>query len=100
MLIGYPCSYVHNLFIAIVLWTTAAMLFRIRIDRQYVLVGIAMAASMFALNVVRLSMIGLFPDHFEFLHVGDGATMFAWAGLIIASLIAGFGVVRADARQR
>jgi exosortase/archaeosortase family protein len=100
MVIGDPCSSVHNMSIAIVLWTTAAMLFKVRIDRQYVMVGIAMAASMFALNVVRLSMIGLFPAHFEFLHVGDGATMFAWAGLIIASLIAGFGVVRADARQR
>ena len=54
---------------------------------------------MFALNVVRLSMIGLFPAHFDFLHVGTGATVFAWTGLIVACLIAGFGVVRADARQ-
>ena len=100
MVIGDPCSSVHNISIAIVLWTTAAMLFKIRIDRQYMMVGIAMAASMFALNVVRLSMIGLFPAHFEFLHVGEGATLFAWSGLIVASLIAGFGVVRADARQR
>jgi len=100
MVIGDPCSSVHNISIAIVLWTTAAMLFKIRIDRQYMMVGIAMAASMFALNVVRLSMIGLFPSHFEFLHVGEGATLFAWSGLIVASLIAGFGVVRADARQR
>lgn len=99
MLIGDPCSSVHNISIAIVLWTTAAMLFKIRIDYQYVLAGIAMAASMFALNVVRLSMIGLFPAHFDFLHVGTGATLFAWTGLIVASLIAGLGVVRADARQ-
>jgi len=100
MVIGDPCSSVHNISLAIVLWTTAAMLFSIRIDRQYVTVGIAMAASMFALNVVRLSALGLFPAHFEFLHHGEGAIMFGWAGLITAALLAGLGVVRADARQR
>ena len=100
MVIGDPCSSVHNISLAIVLWTTAAMLFRIRIDRQYVMVGIAMAASMFALNVVRLSALGLFRAHFEFLHHGEGAMMFGWAGLITAALLAGLGVVRADARQR
>jgi len=100
MVIGDPCSSVHNISLAIVLWTTAAMLFRIRIDRQYVMVGFAMAAAMFALNVVRLSMLGLFPAHFDFLHFGTGAILFGWAGLITAALLAGFGVVRADARQR
>lgn len=100
MVIGDPCSSVHNISLAIVLWTTAAMLFGIRIDRQYVMVGIAMAASMFALNIVRLSMLGLFPAHFDYLHYGTGAILFGWVGLITAALLAGFGVIRADARQR
>lgn len=99
-IIGDPCSSVHNMSLAIVLWTTAAMLFRIRIDRPYLLVGIAMAASMFALNVVRLSVLGIFPQHFDFLHDGGGAVLFGWAGLICAAALAGFGVIRADARQR
>ena len=99
-IIGDPCSSVHNMSLAIVLWTTAAMLFRVKIDRSYVLVGLAMAGSMFALNVVRLSMIGILPDQFDFLHDGGGAVLFGWAGLILAAALAGFGVIRADARQR
>ena len=99
-IIGDPCSSVHNMSLAIVLWTTAAMLFKIRIDRPYLLIGIAMAGSMFALNIVRLSLIGILPTQFDFLHDGGGAILFGWTGLILAAALAGFGVVRADARQR
>lgn len=98
-IIGDPCSSVHNMSLAIVLWTTAAMLFRIRVDRAYVLVGVGMAVLMFALNIVRLSVLGLFPAHFDYLHDGGGAVLFSWAGLIGAALLAGMGVLSASARQ-
>lgn len=98
-LIAGECSSVHNISLAILLWTTAAMLFRIRIDRSYILVGVAMAALMFTLNIIRLSAIGLFPTHFDYLHYGGGADLFAWAGLIGAGLLAGLGVLRASAAQ-
>lgn len=94
------CSSVHNISLAIVLWTTAAMLFDIRIDRRYIATGAAMAGFMFALNIVRLSSIGLFPTHFIFLHFGTGAVLFGWAGLIGAALLAGLGVAGAATRQR
>lgn len=99
-MIGDPCSSVHNMSLALVLWTTAAMLFRVRIDGRYVMVGLAMAGLMFALNVVRLSILGLFPAHFDFLHDGGGAVLFGWAGLIGAALLAGRGILHAAARQR
>jgi len=99
-IIGDPCSSVHNMSLAIVLWTTAAMLFRIRIDLRYVMVGVTMAGLMFALNIVRLSVLGLFPAHFEYLHVGGGAVLFGWAGLLGAALLAGKGIIDAAARQR
>lgn len=98
-LVAGACSSVHNISLAILLWTTAAMLFRIRIGRNYILIGCAMAALMFALNVLRLSAIGLFPGQFEFWHTGGGAAIFAWAGLIGAGLLAGFGVLRATDAQ-
>jgi hypothetical protein len=98
--IGNLCSSVHNMSLAIVLWTTAAMLFEIRIDRRYIAVGIAMAAFMFALNIARLATIGFFPNHFNFLHFGTGAALFGWAGLIGAALLAGWGISNAAARQR
>lgn len=99
-LIGGGCSSVHNMSLAIVLWTTVAMLLKIRIDRGYLLTGLSMVAFMFALNVARLSTIGMFPDQFQFLHVGEGAALFGWAGLIGAALLAGLGVTHAAVRQR
>lgn len=98
--IGDLCSSVHNISLAIVLWTTAAMLFNIRIDRRYIAIGGAMAAFMFVLNIARLAAIGLFPAYFVFLHYGTGAALFGWAGLIGAALLAGWGVVDAAQRQR
>jgi hypothetical protein len=98
-LIGGPCSSVHNISLGILLWTTTAMLFRIRIDRGYLLIGIAMIALMFGLNIIRLSVIGFFPSHFDFLHVGGGAELFAWAGLLGAGLLAGMGALRANPQQ-
>jgi exosortase/archaeosortase family protein len=99
-LIGGPCSSVHNMSLAIVLWTTAAVVFRIRIDRRFVGIGAAMVGWMFALNIARLASIGLFPNRFDLLHEGLGATLFGWAGLIGAGLLAGVGVIRAAERQR
>ena len=98
--IGDLCSSVHNISLAIVLWTTAAMLFDVRIDRRYVAIGAAMAVFMFALNIARLATIGLFPGYFVFLHFGAGAALFGWAGLIGAALLAAWGVVDAAQRQR
>jgi exosortase/archaeosortase family protein len=97
--IGDPCSSVHNMSLAIVLWTTAAMVFKIRIDRRYAMTGLAMVAFMFGLNVARLSILGLFPEHFDILHTGAGALLFGWAGLIGAAILAGLGVTNAAARQ-
>ena len=98
--IGEGCSSVHNISIAILLWTTAAALFRIRLDRSYLAIGGLMVAWMFVLNIVRLTLLGLFPDHFDFIHVGGGAVLFAWFDLVGAALLCGFGVIRAVERQQ
>lgn len=98
--IGGGCSSVHNISIAILLWATAAALFGIRLDRRYLGVGILMVLWMFLLNIVRLSLLGLFPEHFDWIHVGGGAVLFAWFDLIGAALLAGIGVIRAVERQQ
>ena len=94
-IIGGPCSSVHNMSLAIVLWTTAAMLFRIRIDRKYIFIGLGMVAFMFALNILRLSAMAVFPAEFDLIHTGAGAVLFSWVGLIGTGALAGFGVVHA-----
>lgn len=100
MLIGDACSSVHNISLALVLWTTAAVLFRIRIDRRYLAVGALMMIWMFLLNIARLATIGLRPEDYIYLHNGAGAAMFGWAGLIGVAAIAGVGVVHAADRQQ
>jgi exosortase/archaeosortase family protein len=99
-LIGAPCSSVHNMSLAVVLWTTAAALFNLRIDRGYVGVGAVMVALMFGLNIVRLSSMALFPADFDWLHTGMGADLFGWAGLVGAAVLAAWGVTGAARRQR
>ena len=100
VLIETPCSSVHNMSLAILLWVTAAVLFNVRLDRRYAAVGVAMAAWMFGLNIARLAAIALFPSHYHELHAGVWAGLFGWAGLIGVAVIAGMGVANAVARQR
>lgn len=99
-LVGMGCSSVHNISLAIVLWTTAAALFGVRLDVRYLTCGLLMMGFMFGLNIVRLSSIGLFPDSFSFLHDGLGAELFGWTALIGAGVIAFGGIRSAVARQR
>lgn len=98
-LVASGCSSVHNMSLAVLMWTTAAAVFSVRLDRRYAIVGLAMVVWMFALNIARLASIGLFPDQYEFLHNGAGAALFGWAGLIGAGALTGLGVVRAAERQ-
>ena len=100
VLIETPCSSVHNMSLAILLWVTAAVLFDLRLDRRYVAVGLAMAGFMFALNIARLAAIALFPSHYHDLHAGTAAGLFGWAGLLGVALIAAAGVTHASARQQ
>lgn len=96
VVIGGPCSSVHNISLAVLLWTTAAALFKVRINAQYMVVGVAMVALMFSLNIARVAAIGTFPQDYEFLHFGLGGALFAWAGLLGAGLLASLGVLRAQ----
>lgn len=100
MLIGDACSSVHNISLALVLWTTAAVVFRLRIDRRYVAAGALMMAWMFLLNIGRLTLLGVRPQDYQYLHNGTGAALFGWAGLLGVAAIAAFGVLRAADRQR
>lgn len=99
-LIAGPCSSLHNMSLAVVLWSTAGVLFRVRLDARFTAWGLAMAAWMFLVNVARLAAIGCYPADFHFLHEGLGADMFGWAGLLGAGALAAMGVSSAVVRQR
>ena len=100
ILIGDACSSMHNISLALVLWTTAAVMFRVRVDRGYLGIGALMAAWMFLLNIARLTLIDLRPADYLFLHNGAGAAFFGWTGLIGIAGFSGLGILRAADRQR
>ena len=99
-IIGGPCSSVHNISLAILLWSSIIALLDLRVDRPLIIAGVVAMAGMFALNIVRLTAIAYFPADFDSLHLGTGATLFSWAGLLLAGLIVGGGAYAAIDRQR
>lgn len=99
-IIGGPCSSVHNISLAILLWSSIVALLDLRVDRPLIVAGVVAMAGMFALNIVRLTAIAYFPADFDSLHLGTGATLFSWAGLLLAGLIVGGGAYAAIDRQR
>jgi len=99
-IIGGPCSSVHNISLAILLWSSIVALLDLRIDRPLINAGVVAIAGMFALNILRLTAIAYFPADFDSLHLGMGATLFSWAGLLLAGLIVGGGAYAAIDRQR
>jgi exosortase/archaeosortase family protein len=97
-IVATACSSIHNISLALVLWCTAVALFDLKVDGRLLLIGAGMIALMFALNIVRLSLMGLFPDHFDFLHAGAGDLLFGWLEVIAMAILAGLGVSNAVAR--
>jgi len=93
------CSSLANISMALLLLVTAAGLLDIPLTRRLVPTAIAAVAVTILVNTARLGALGLFPDHFDYLHAGSGRDLFAWASLILSSAVIGFGLYRA-ARAR
>ena len=77
--VGIPCSSIHNISLAVVLWGTLVSLLKLRIDLRLTVFCIAAAVAMFLVNAVRLASIALLPDqirHAAYRRWGDGL----WVG--------------------
>lgn len=90
--VGAPCSSLHNMTFAILLWASVTQLLDLRVSARVVAVGIAAMAGNLLVNGVRLALIALYPQHYETLHNGDGALLFGWAALIVAGVVVGVGL--------
>lgn len=97
--VGIPCSSIHNISLAAVLWGSVVPLLKLRIDARLIGFGVAATLAMFLVNAFRLAAIALFPDRFDLLHLGAGAGAFGWAALIVAALIVGYGAYDAAIRR-
>ncbi len=98
-IVGLPCSSVHNMSQAVLLWATVTQLLRQKIDAA--LVGFAVMAmlGLFLVNAVRLAAMAWYPAHFETIHNGIIGELFGLASLIVAALIVAAGALHAHRRQ-
>jgi exosortase/archaeosortase family protein len=91
--IGVPCSSIHNVSLAVILWASLTQLLDYRVTpRLIALCGAAMAA-MIVVNGLRLAAIAHYRGSFDWLHDGLGAQLFGWASLAAAGLVIGVGLV-------
>lgn len=89
--IGRGCSSVHNLTFAVLLWGTLTQLLALPITGRLVLVCLAAMLATAMVNIGRLATIALLPAHFDYLHTGDGGTLFGWASMLVAAVVIGLG---------
>jgi hypothetical protein len=91
--IAVPCSSVHNVSLAVILWASLTQLLGFRVTPRLIgLCGAAMA-TMVLVNGVRLAAIAHYHGSFDWLHVGGGAQLFGWASLVAAGLVIAGGLL-------
>lgn len=87
------CSSLQGISLAMVLWVTATQYHRIAMGARASITLAAMILAAISANVLRLAAIATSPANFETLHIGFGASVFGWLGLlgIVAALWIGLG---------
>lgn len=94
MVILSGCSSFANVSMSIVVMAMVAQLLDLPGDRRLILVGAAAAAAAMAVNIARLALIALKPEHYDYLHAGPGASLFGYACLIAIGTVAIVGTRR------
>ena len=89
-----PCSSLHGMSIAVVAWITISNTLGGAWSARYLAWGLLAALSVLAVNVSRLSLIGLFPTHYAVIHGSPGSDIAAWLSLILVIAISLLGVRR------
>lgn len=72
------CSSLANMSLAVLCWVIFAQYRDIRLSPRSLGWGALACAAVLAINVVRLSLIGLYRDQYELLHGPIGATVANW----------------------
>lgn len=99
VIIEPACSSLHNISLALVLWTALVARFVQRITPLLVIsLGAAVLATA-ALNLVRIAALARYPAWFDWLHDGTGAVLFGLASLAVSGLLIGCGVIDAARRE-
>ncbi len=91
----YPgCSSLHGMSIAVLAWITISNMLGGAWSVKHLAWGLLAAFSVLAVNVSRLSLIGLFPAHFDAIHGSPGSEIAAWLSLALVVAVSLLGVRR------
>jgi exosortase/archaeosortase family protein len=90
-----PCSSFHNISLGLLCWVSLTKLARSTWLRSDLAVGLAVCASVVALNTTRLYLMALSPDNFAYWHDGFGQHLFVWGMMLTVLGISLGGVFRA-----
>lgn len=88
------CSALANISIALLLLVTLVQLLDIPFTRRLVPVALAAVAAMILANTARLAALGLWPEHFHYLHEGGGRQLASWLSLAVTGAVIGIGLYR------
>lgn len=88
MVVLAGCSSFANISLSVVVTALVSQILDVPIRARIVLLALLLAASALVINLLRLATIASFPDRYQWLHVGTGATLFGYAGLIAMGAIA------------
>ena len=80
--------------IAVLAWITISNTLGVAWSARQLAWGLLAALSVLAVNVSRLSLIGLFPAHYSAIHGSPGSEIAAWLSLALVVAISLLGVGR------
>jgi hypothetical protein len=97
--IGFACSSMHNMTLAVLFWASLTQLLQIPIDRRAVSLCLAAMGVNLLVNGLRLAMIAHNQHAYDYWHSGPGGSLFAWAGLAAVAVVVGIGCVKLADRR-
>ncbi|MEK6541939.1 MAG: hypothetical protein AABZ45_07460 [Pseudomonadota bacterium] len=97
--IASKCSSLHNMSLSFVIWASLTHLLEVPMTRRLFGFALFSAAMMVLINGIRLAVMAHYPAQFDELHYGLAADLFSWTALLIAMLIAMWGVYDAAHRR-
>jgi hypothetical protein len=92
--VGPQCSSLHGMSIAVLAWITISNTLGSAWSGRYLAWGLLAAVSVLAVNVSRMSLIGLFPAYYATIHGSPGYEIAGWLSLTLVVAISLLGIRR------
>ena len=99
LMVAQACSSLANLSLVILCWVLFTQSAGARWRPRNLLFCLLACAAVVLINVIRISLIGFFPQHYDILHGPIGQTVTSWVTVAVSTLICYWGVRRGDIRS-